>query len=419
MSDPKNIPQNDLKSHQYEDIYFEYDEPFTVDKARKTSFLLYYGVGLFVIILVLGFVITIPREIHMQFELTGGLQEKIGQYPDKVFIEQRLVEVGEEVKAGTPLMAISSEKITNYLAQMQAVKSARARLMGSALTLYQKNMAHLNKAIQNAYNEQLLLEQRRQRRAQRFAAERKVLGERQALAAKNLQRNQSLRNNKVIADRDLEITQNTLKERQYEILTARQRYQSELILIDEQLARQKRTILELEQKRQLDSLTRKDEEALLHKRQKDIEAGLRLNFGDFDIRNNRLIIKSPVRGKISLVSFAEALVPAGEMIWKIDAGKQSYVVVSKANSTQIGSLNKGQKVVLKFESFPYLYYGTLKGSIKQVSASPTVKGTYLVSMKITDYNGLEKKIIKGMKGEASAVVEDLPVFYYLFKSLVE
>lgn len=414
-----NTPDNDLKPQQYQDIYFEYDEPFTADQAQKTRFLFFYGAGLCIVLLVLGFVITIPREVHMRFELVGGLQEKIGQYPDKIFIEQRFVEVGDQVKAGTPLMTISSEKITRYLAQMQEVQSARDRLMGSALTLYQKKQIHLTQNIQHAQAEKNLLERRRQRLTQRFGAEGKVLNERQALAAKNLQRNQSLRKQGVVADREVETTQSTLKQRQYDVLTARQRYQAQLILVDEQLARQKRAILELEQKRQMDSLSRKDQEALLQKRQHDIEAGLRLTFGNFEIRNNHFIVKSPIKGKVSLVSFAEALVPPGEIIWKIEAGKQTYEIVSKATSTQIGSLSKGQKVVLKFESFPYLYYGTMKGVIKQVSASPTMAGEYVVNMAITDYNSLDKKIVKGMKGQASAVVEDLPVFFYLFKSLVK
>jgi len=59
----------------------------------------------------------------------------------------------------------------------------------------------------------------------------------------------------------------------------------------------------------------------------------------------------------------------------------------------------------------------MKGAIKHISTSTTVTGEYLVHTEIEDNGRLENKIIKGMQGEASVIVEYLPVFYYLFKRI--
>jgi len=413
----KEQDENDLKPHQYQDLYFEYDEPFVAYKAKKTKYLFYYGILLSLVLLILGFTIKIPREINLAFELKGGIQEAIGQYPDKVFILEKYVNIGDSIQAGMPIIAISSEKIIRYLEELVAIASDQVRFESSEYLLYKEQMTSLQLQLNNAYNEQSRLLDRTKGLEKRFNTEQDVLNDQLAIATYDLERNTKLLEKDVIAPRDLELKEDTFKQAQYQLLLAQQRFQAESISIEEQLANQHGIILELKQQKQLDSLVRIDQEALLKKREADIMAQLKLSFGNYSLRKDGLIINSNDTGNVSLITAAESQIEPGQIVWEIEGGRETFDVVSKATSEQIGSLKQQQKVILKYESFPYFYYGTMKGAIKHISTSTTVTGEYLVHTEIEDNGRLENKIIKGMQGEASVIVEYLPVFYYLFKRI--
>jgi len=234
----KEQDENDLKPHQYQDLYFEYDEPFVAYKAKKTKYLFYYGILLSLVLLILGFTIKIPREINLAFELKGGIQEAIGQYPDKVFILEKYVNIGDSIQAGMPIIAISSEKIIRYLEELVAIASDQVRFESSEYLLYKEQMTSLQLQLNNAYNEQSRLLDRTKGLEKRFNTEQDVLNDQLAIATYDLERNTKLLEKDVIAPRDLELKEDTFKQAQYQLLLAQQRFQAESISIEEQLANQ-------------------------------------------------------------------------------------------------------------------------------------------------------------------------------------
>ncbi|WP_010181875.1 HlyD family efflux transporter periplasmic adaptor subunit [Aquimarina agarilytica] len=410
--------ENELEPHQYQDIYFEYDEPFLANNNNKNKKLFYYGLFMFILIIILGFTINIPKEVNLLFNLKGGIKESIGQYPDKVFILERHVEIGKNIEAGTPIVTITSEKIINFIEKLAVIESDEIKFNESELELYKKTSSYLKLKMKNAHTEKKKLQIHKNNIELRFKTEKSILEDQLEIVKKDFKRNQILFKKDVIAERDLDVKTNNLKKVQYEQLNSEQRYQTEMALINEQIANQKNLITELEGKINLDSLTRVDKHFLLKKRKTDIIKQLKFNYGSNIVSNKGLIISSSNNGIISYINTNETQISSGEFVWKLITNEQQYHIVCEANSFQIGELKKGLPVILKYDSFPFLYYGTMKGIINNISLSSKETGNYLVNIKIKDQKKLHNKVKKGMRGKATIIVEELPVFYYLLKNFL-
>jgi len=405
----------ELKPHQIRDIYFEFDEPFLVETRRNNKYFIYVGLSLFVMVLILSFIIKIPREIHLDFKLSGGLKEVIGQYPDQVFIKEKYAKVNEQILSGTPIVKISSERIVHSLKELVRIASAIEKLNSSEKILFDEGQRFLRLGLNNAKEQVALLSDHKKRREQHFANEQHSLTKQFENATIDLDRHQKLFDLEVIPKRTLELKEDVFEQTQFEIYTSKQRFQTAMISIEEQHAHQKRVMHDLQKQMVLDSLKRYDKQYALIQQKSIIEHQLTLSFGNYNIHKDGLVVNSPNAGLISYITEEESQIESGNFVWKIQSGDEPFKVFCKANSSQIGSLKKSQAVILKFNSYPYFYYGTAKGEIMNISAVTKTQGEYLIEIQLNEKGTLNKELIKGMEGEASIVIEDLPLIYYLFR----
>ena len=90
-----------------------------------------------------------------------------------------------------------------------------------------------------------------------------------------------------------------------------------------------------------------------------------------------------------------------------------------------GKVAVGQKVNIRFENFPYMEYGIIKGQVKSISPIPNNEN-YIVEVHIpqemkTNYN-IPLKFTPEMKGSAQIITEDLRLIQRFFnpaKSLLK
>ena len=135
------------------------------------------------------------------------------------------------------------------------------------------------------------------------------------------------------------------------------------------------------------------------------------------------LIKSPING---VVSFSK--------IWSknqnIAVGEVALTVVPEESSKIIGKLQlpivgsgkvkTGQLVNIKFNSFPYMEYGTVQGKIESIALVPQEE-FYLVTVEVpqnlvTNY-GKELPFSQQMNGTAEIITENISILERLFNPL--
>lgn len=134
----------------------------------------------------------------------------------------------------------------------------------------------------------------------------------------------------------------------------------------------------------------------------------------------KFILIAPVDGKISFATFLQEnqQLPENEIICFVNPGNTSYYAEVYIPQTNFGKVSLGQKVLLKFPSYPFQEYGSVAGNIDFISNIPTDSG-YLAKV-ILPYalNTNYKKQIQfreGLQAEGEIITKDMRLlqrFYY-------
>jgi len=140
------------------------------------------------------------------------------------------------------------------------------------------------------------------------------------------------------------------------------------------------------------------------------------------------IIKSSITGKISFSNFwsKNQQVKKDEIVFSVIPEKQSLIIGRISLPVKgAGKVKVGQKVNIRFENFPYMEYGFIKGVVKNISLVPNNEN-YVVEVEMpqdmkTNYD-ISLKFSQEMKGTAEIITEDLRLiqrFFNPIKSLLK
>lgn len=138
----------------------------------------------------------------------------------------------------------------------------------------------------------------------------------------------------------------------------------------------------------------------------------------------KYLLVAPIAGKIAFASFIQEnqQVYANQTILFINPDNAKYFAQLTVPQTNFGKIAVGQKVILKFSSYSFQEFGTVKGRIDFVSNIPTDSG-YLA--KVTLDNGLktssnyEIKYRDGLLANAEIVTKDMRLLQRFYNNLVE
>ena len=125
------------------------------------------------------------------------------------------------------------------------------------------------------------------------------------------------------------------------------------------------------------------------------------------------IIRTPIEGKVSFTNFwsKNQQVKKDEIVFTIIPEKQSQIIGRISLPVKgAGKVAVSQKVNIRFENFPYMEYGYIKGTVKNISLIPNNEN-YIVEVELpqdlmTNYN-IPLKFSQEMKGSAEIITEDL------------
>jgi multidrug efflux pump subunit AcrA (membrane-fusion protein) len=132
------------------------------------------------------------------------------------------------------------------------------------------------------------------------------------------------------------------------------------------------------------------------------------------------IIRSPIAGKVSFTNFynKNQQVKKDEIVFAVIPEKQSQIIGRISLPLKgAGKVAPGQKVNIRFDNFPYMEYGFLKGTVKNISLMPNNEN-YVVEVQLpqdmkTNYN-IPLKFSQEMKGSAEIITEDMRLIQRFF-----
>ncbi|MBK8558275.1 MAG: hypothetical protein IPL65_22220 [Lewinellaceae bacterium] len=102
-----------------------------------------------------------------------------------------------------------------------------------------------------------------------------------------------------------------------------------------------------------------------------------------------------------------------EFLIKITTPAQVFRIAAKANAAQIGRIAQGQKVVLKFHSFPFFEYGAIRGLVENCASSPDTKGLYPIDLSATSLGPFKDRLQDGLTGDAVVFLKEKSFFGHL------
>lgn len=132
------------------------------------------------------------------------------------------------------------------------------------------------------------------------------------------------------------------------------------------------------------------------------------------------IIKSPIAGKVSFANFwsKNQQVKKDEIVFSVIPEKQSQIIGRISLPAKgAGKVAVGQKVNIRFENFPYMEFGYIKATVKNISLMPNDEN-YVVEVEMpqdlrTNYN-IPLRFSQEMKGSAEIITSDLRLIQRFF-----
>ncbi|MCC6835556.1 MAG: HlyD family efflux transporter periplasmic adaptor subunit [Cytophagales bacterium] len=239
--------------------------------------------------------------------------------------------------------------------------------------------------------------------------QRKLQEQDLALAQKTFEVNQSLKKENVISDFDYRLEESKLINKKLSLPQIR----SALVNNENQQIEKQKEMMELEN-------TISQQKLLFQQALNTFKSTV----NEWKLR---YFLTSPLGGKVAFASFIQEnqQLQANQTICYINPENSQYFAEIVIPQSNFGKVSLGQKVLLKFESYPFQEFGSVIGKIEFVSRIPEEKG-YLAKVALTE--GLTtnyKKEIQyrdGLSATAEIITKDMRLlerFYYTFLKQVQ
>jgi len=98
------------------------------------------------------------------------------------------------------------------------------------------------------------------------------------------------------------------------------------------------------------------------------------------------VVVAPEAGRLEFVSFLQEnqLLSMGQHLFFIQPPQSGYFAEMKAGQTGFGKIKAGQKVILRFDSYPDAEFGHVNGTVSSISSLPNQRDSFLVKVELPD-----------------------------------
>jgi multidrug resistance efflux pump len=135
--------------------------------------------------------------------------------------------------------------------------------------------------------------------------------------------------------------------------------------------------------------------------------------GQLSLWEKEYLIISPFKGQLSMTTFwsENQRVEEGDIVMTVIPYDRGNIIGKiQLSAKGIGKIVQGQKVIIRFDNYPHMEYGTLRGYISSISLVPN-NDLYTAEVKldsnhlITNYN-IELDFQQNMPGTADVITEE-------------
>ena len=141
------------------------------------------------------------------------------------------------------------------------------------------------------------------------------------------------------------------------------------------------------------------------------------------------VLRSNIHGRVSFYDYwnVNQTVTRGDLVFTvIPINNSCFIAKLKTPAQNSGKIKTGQPVNLKLTNYPDTEFGTLRGTVKNISLVPNKEGLYPIDVTlpnklITSYNK-EIEFKQEMRGVVEIITEDLSLIerlFYQFRELME
>ncbi len=148
---------------------------------------------------------------------------------------------------------------------------------------------------------------------------------------------------------------------------------------------------------------------------------------EIDDWKKKYLLVAPVSGKISFAGFLQEnqQLKAGQTVCFVNPGNSAYFAETFIPQENFGKVKKGEKVFLKFSSYPSQEFGSVTGKLDFISAIPTDSG-YIAKIilpdgLVTNYNK-QVQYREGLTANAEIITRNMRLierFYYNLRKEVQ
>lgn len=402
---------------------------------RASNLLLWFVAGFFVVFLIWASLTELDKTVHGAGRIIPSAQMQIVSNLEGGFVDEIMINVGDEVSNGDPLVRLdqtqSGSELGSSRAQYDALNIKSARLQAEV----DGREPQFPRTIDQASREQLSIEQ--SLHASRMAdlaslteAARSRIVQAQR-TVNEAQANREARRASASAALDEANTLRPLVDRgiepRFSLTQAGNRYavaSSEAQAAAASVARSLATVSEarasLAQARQQWRSQAADELARVQAQQ----SALRRSLPALADRVRRTVVRAPLAGRVNRVMTATVggTIRPGEPIAEIVPSERGLIVETMIRPSDIGQVRIGQTAEVGISAYPSVVYGTLDGNVVTISPDTTTDErtgeTFYVARIMTegellDRNGNAVLIGPGMTADVSLLGEKQSILSYI------
>jgi len=248
----------------------------------------------------------------------------------------------------------------------------------------------------------------------RLAAQKQVMQQELEITREQFDRDSMLYKREVLSVVDYKNSESLMLQKRYDyhgVMSNIAEIETEMIALErEQLVAEK----EFEdQKRQL---------------QTELTAAFHVLESKLDYWENTFVLVAPIKGKVTFTNYwsRNQQVKTGDVVFTVVPGVPGKIIGRLTLPLKgAGKVNPGQRVNIRFDNFPYMEYGMVKGTVTSVSLVPS-NDHYTVEIDLpqdlkSNYNML-LPFSQELKGNVEIITEDMRLIQRFFnpvKSLLK
>lgn len=406
----------ELNETQYEALYHVDDAPIADLRQKAISRLGWWAVLLAVAGFVAGYLVVLPDSIQTNFVLKSEITEDIYRFPTAVYVEKVLVQNGQKINAGDPILEISAPDIATLAAELNSAQRSVSSFeefknasFASERTIVETNIKRINEEIALKKSQLSIL-------GNKWASEAAKLQFDAQEAKRLFAQNQAFYKGGDISRNELNQFEASAIRAQNAYDVAYQNYLENRNLLNREISSRQLEINGLE--KQISKTT--NDHLLEGNRLQGAVAAAQSRlagmYGSYEITpDNHLLLKAKRNSTVSFLFEGDKEVPPSTILLKMIYEDAPLYAHAQVNSSQIGKVKAGQQVALKLDAYPVYEWGAVQGKVTAVSLTPDEKGLFNLRVQITDAQNVGKLLKIGMLGKANVIADERNIYGYLFR----